>query len=341
MGLLRDSDWYGRLIGAERPADVAQGTPLPFPWLRKTFTLKQKPRRATAYVNALGYYELYINGKKVDDHVLSPAVSDYSKRTYYVTHDVTDYLTEGANCVALWLGRGWYVRGHPGVIHDGPLVRAQIDVNLPDGSNQKVGTDTTWKVRFSPITPLGKGTAFGDYGGEHYDARLELNNWNATKLDDSDWKPAAVFDPPPAITAAQMVQPNRIMQTLNPVSIAENPPGAYLIDMGRNYVGWLELQLPPDTTAGKNIRLEYADIPPTGNRFMTNNQRDEYVTRAGAGQVFRSRFNYHGFQYVHITGLEQKPAPADLKGYFIRTAYQRAGEFESFERPAEPHLPDW
>ena len=81
-----------------------------------------------AYVNALGYYELYINGKKVDDHVLSPAVSDYSKRNLYVTHDVADYLVPGKNCVALWLGRGWYVRGHPGVIHDGPLVRAQIDV---------------------------------------------------------------------------------------------------------------------------------------------------------------------------------------------------------------------
>src|SRR5205814_1384018 len=84
----------------------------------------------------------------------------------------------------------WYVRGHPGVIHDGPLVRAQIDVRFADGSVEKLATDTTWKVRFSPITPLGRGTAFGDYGGEHYDARLELADWNATTLDDSDWQPA-------------------------------------------------------------------------------------------------------------------------------------------------------
>ena len=119
MGLLRDSDWEAAFIGGAAPA---------FPWLRKTFTLKQKPRQATAFVNSLGYYELYVNGRKVDDHVLSPAVSDYSKRTFYVTHDVTNYLVEGANCIALWLGRGWYVKGHPGVIHDGPLVRAQLDL---------------------------------------------------------------------------------------------------------------------------------------------------------------------------------------------------------------------
>jgi len=52
-----------------RAGGRGRGTALPFPQLRKTFTLEQKPARAVAYVNALGYYELYINGKKVDDHV--------------------------------------------------------------------------------------------------------------------------------------------------------------------------------------------------------------------------------------------------------------------------------
>jgi len=320
MGLLRDSDWEASFIGGAAPA---------FPWLRKTLTLKQKPRQATAFVNSLGYYELYVNGKKVDDHVLSPAVSDYSKRALYVTHDVTDYLVEGPNCMALWLGRGWYVKGHPGVIHDGPLVRAQLELLLPDGTTQKAGTDDTWKVRASPITPLGKGTAFGDYGGEHYDARLELDGWNAVHLDDANWQAAAVFHPPQVTTAAQMVEPNRIIQTMLPVSITENPAGTYVIDMGRNFVGWFELKLPPDTSAGRQIRLEYADFTPAATRFMTQNQRDEYVTSAAPGQVIRERFNYHGFRYVQVTGLARKPEAADIRGYMIRTAYQPAGEFES------------
>ena len=249
MGVLNESNWYGRFVGQARPAAVKEGTPLPFPWLRKTLDLKQKPRRATAYVNALGYYELYVNGRKVDDYVLAPAVSDYSKRTLYVTHDVTDYLVAGKNCVALWLGRGWYVRGHPGVIHDGPLVRAQIDIALPNGSPVKLGTDATWKVHASPITPLGKGTAFGDYGGERYDARLAMEDWNSAALNDSDWEPAAVFEPPRVLTAAQMVEPNRIVETIKAEKIEENPAGAWLIDMGKNYVGWLELNLPSGTAA--------------------------------------------------------------------------------------------
>ena len=305
MGILSEPEWYGRFIGQARPTAVKEGTPLRFPWLRKTLDLKEKPRRATAYVNALGYYELYINGRKVDDYVLAPAVSDYSKRTVYVTHDITDYLVAGKNCLALWLGRGWYVHGHPGVIHDGPLVRAQFDIRLSDGSNMKVGTDETWKVHASPIAPLGRGTAFGDYGGEHYDAGLEIEGWNTAALDDSNWDAAAVFAPPHTVTAAQMVEPNRIVETLKPVKIEENPAGAWLIDMGKNYVGWLELNLPADTAAGANIKIEYADWTPTSGRWATFNQRDEYVTRAGA-QTIRSRFNYHGFRYAHVTGLRTR-----------------------------------
>ena len=76
MGLLQSSDWHSKWIGEQRPDGTTEGSPLPSPWLRKTFTLTRKANRAVAYVNPLGYYELYINGRKVDDQVLSPAVSD-------------------------------------------------------------------------------------------------------------------------------------------------------------------------------------------------------------------------------------------------------------------------
>jgi alpha-L-rhamnosidase len=329
MGVLHDSEWHGRWIGLARPADVPEGTPLPFPWLRKTFTLVKKPGRATAYVNALGYYELYVNGKKVDDYTLAPAVVDYSKRNWYMTHDITSYLVEGRNCIALWLGRGWYVRGHPGVVYDGPLVRAQFDIALPAGEAVNVGTDATWKAKASPITPLGKGTAFGDYGGERFDARLDIDGWNAVKLDDSGWAAATLFDPPKVATSAQMVEPNRILETIQAVKIDATPEGGWLIDMGKNYTGWLDLRLPSSTAAGQNLKIEYADNPPARGRYSTFNQRDEYVTRAGAGQVVRSRFNYHGFRYAHVTGLSQAPALADVRGSFMRTSYGRASQFES------------
>jgi alpha-L-rhamnosidase len=259
MGLLQLSDWHARWIGERRPEGVAEGTPLPFPWLRKTFTLAQKPARALAYVNPQGYYELYINGRKVDDHVLSPAVSDYSKRNLYVTHEVADYLVPGKNVVALWLGRGWYVTGHPGVIHDGPLVRAQVQISLPGGGSTEIVTDQSWKLRESPLTPLGRGTAFGDYGGERYDASLDLPDWNAVDLDDSGWQSAQVFQPPAgAITAAEMVEPNRLVETIRAQRVEAYPEDSWVIDMGRAFTGWLEVRLPA-IPKGSVVKLEYSD----------------------------------------------------------------------------------
>jgi alpha-L-rhamnosidase len=364
MGLLQPSDWHAKWIGERRPEGMAEGTPLASPWLRKNLTLAKRPSRAIVYVNPLGYYELYINGKKVDDHVLSPAVSDYSKRNLYVAHEVADYLVPGKNVIALWLGRGWYVRGHPGVIHDGPLVRAQLEIAFADGNRSEVVTDETWKLRESPITPLGRGTAFGDYGGERYDAQRELAHWNEADLEDSGWQTAAVFEPPRVLTSAQMVEPNRLVETIKATRAEAYPEGGWMIDMGRNFTGWLEIKLPP-TPRGSLVKLEYSDQmepdkpapgaapepdhmdagrrsapAPTnaspgrgrgGNPTVfpnTFNQRDEIVGN-GEALTFRSRFNYHGFRFVRIIGLERAPEVSNATGYPIRTAYDRAGEFTS------------
>lgn len=332
QGLLERGDWTGRYIGQAPPPGAPEGRPLPFPWLRKRFTLSGNVREATAYVNPLGYYELYVNGRKVDDHVLSPVPSDFSRRSIFVTHDIAPYLRPGENCVALWLGRGWYVRGHAGVIHDGPLVRAQLEIDLEDtrgpASRVTVATDGTWKLRRSPLSPLGRGLAFGDYGGERVEAALDLPNWNSTELDDSAWENAAEFEPPAVTVAAQNVEPNRIIQSWRAVRVTQPAPGEYQLDMGRNLVGWLELALPDDLAAGSVVRLDYSDGAQRGGMLATHNQYDEYVARGGGGESFRSRFNYHGFRYVRIRGLPRAPKPEHAVGHLIHTAYGNAGSFE-------------
>ncbi|MBI4890628.1 MAG: family 78 glycoside hydrolase catalytic domain [Acidobacteria bacterium] len=343
MGLLQEQDWHAKWIGEKRPEGVAEGKPLPFPWMRKSFTVAAKPARAVAYVNCLGYCELYINGKQVGEQVLSPAVSDYSKRSLYVAYEVADYLVPGKNVMALWLGRGWYVRGHPGVVHDGPLARAQMVMTASGGGVVEVVTDESWKLRESPLSPLGRGTAFGDYGGERYDTALDVADWNGVNYDDSQWQAAGVFEPARATAAAEMVEPNRLVETLKAVKVEAFPQGGWVIDMGRNITGWAEVQLPP-IPKGAVVKLEYSDSieldqpapgatgpPRRGNQAAfpyTFNQRDEVVGN-GSAVTFRSRFNYHGFRYVRVTGVERAPEAVGAKAYLIRTAYERAGEFTS------------
>ncbi|MHC4314945.1 MAG: alpha-L-rhamnosidase N-terminal domain-containing protein, partial [Planctomycetota bacterium] len=95
----------GELITAVGP----QSSPL----LRKEFEISKKIKRARIYVSGLGWYELYINGRKVGDHVLDPATTDYKKRVLYVIYDVSDMLNRGTNALGVMLGNGWYCEpGH-------------------------------------------------------------------------------------------------------------------------------------------------------------------------------------------------------------------------------------
>ena len=82
--------------------------------------------------------------------------------------------------------------------------------------------------------------------------------WNESGLDDSAWQTAAVFEPPQVLTAAQNVEPNRVMETLRAVRVDAYPQGGWVIDMGRTFTGWLQIQLPP-AAKGSTIRLEYSD----------------------------------------------------------------------------------
>ena len=59
--------------------------------LRKEYRVSKNVKSAIAYVAGLGYYELYINGKKVGDLVLDPGQTDYDIFSLYVTYDITKY----------------------------------------------------------------------------------------------------------------------------------------------------------------------------------------------------------------------------------------------------------
>lgn len=160
MGLLKLEDWHGQWI-AEHAAS-GESRPNSTLWLRKTFVLDGQPDRAEAYVASLGYHELYVNGRKVSDAVLSPAVCDYRQRTLYLTYDIAQHLAPGKNCVALWLGRGWAAH-QPYGLTQGAIAKAQLEVTLAGGQAVRVATDATWKSHPTPITYLGN-WRFNDSG---------------------------------------------------------------------------------------------------------------------------------------------------------------------------------
>ena len=88
-GMLKDTDWESNWITSKEQIEDAS------PLLRKEFSVNKKIEEAYAFVPACGFYEFYLNGKKVGDHVLGPAITDYRKTLLYSTFDVTEFLKQG------------------------------------------------------------------------------------------------------------------------------------------------------------------------------------------------------------------------------------------------------
>ena len=76
--------------------------------LRTEFAPGKSVRSARVFASGLGFYELYVNGRKVGDHVNGPARTEYRHRVLYDAFDITDVLQDGANAVGLMLGSGWF-----------------------------------------------------------------------------------------------------------------------------------------------------------------------------------------------------------------------------------------
>jgi len=160
----------------------------PSRYFRKEFSLGKPIARAVAYVSALGMFELRLNGMKVSDEHFMPGWTDYTKRVYYRTYDVTQNLRRGENAAGIVLGDGWYA-GYIGYgnrrEHYGDKIRAfaQIDVTYADGTTETVATGPDWRANTGPIE-------FSDFlMGETYDARKELTNWDQASYSGSDWNP--------------------------------------------------------------------------------------------------------------------------------------------------------
>jgi alpha-L-rhamnosidase len=328
LGLLDKADWSGQWIGADQVFRREKGYPppdnkVPDPWLRKTFELKAKPERAVINVASIGYHELYVNGKRIGDAVLSPSATNHRKRARYVTYEIADQLKEGKNVIALWLGVSWSIFP-PYKTPDKPqtpIVLAQADIWLPGGDAVRVMTDESWRTHPSPNTLLGVWD-FMHFGGERYDAGKDVPGWSEASFDDSQWKPAAVYSPN-LMLSAEMIEPNRQIKEIQPVAVEEVKPGVYRVDLGVNVTGWLEADV--RGKPGDRIEFKFSE---RSEADMTHRLHSQYIIGPSGKGTFQNRFNYFTGRWVTIEGLKYKPASKDIRAQLVRTDYARAADFE-------------
>ena len=335
-----DSKWVAaKILGPAGMAPwgetrVPESRRQPARYLRKNFSVDKKIARATVSFSGLGLSELYLNGKKVGNAVLSPAFAQYDKREFYVTYDVTKNLQRGANALGVILGNGRFYadrsKVYSGTVSFGwPKLLLNLRLEYADGTTAEIVSDASWQ-----LTANGPIRANNDYDGEEYDARYEMPGWCSPDFHISNfigWQPAPVVAAPGGVLSAQMQEPIRVTGTLKPVSVKEISPGIFIYDLGQNMVGWCRLHVAGP--AGTQVTLRHAEtLKPDGSLYMANLRgaevTDVYTLRGtGSAETWEPRFVSHGFRFVEVTGFPGHPDLNSIEGRVVNDDLPNAGNF--------------
>lgn len=331
MGILDPSGWKAKWISC----DTAKATAEPI--FRKPFVLAKNIRSAVAYISGLGYYELYLNGSKIGDHVLDPGQTNYDDYALYVTYDITRYLKKGNNMVGVMLGDGWYsqnkVWGAKGLQYGHPLMICQLEVEYTDGSRDRLLSDESWQWANGPVIKSNV------YAGEVYAAQKEIAGWStaapaANAKADPRWMPARLAEDHPPELRAQSLPPIRRMKELPAKKLYKVAKGTYIFDFGQNFAGWTRLAV--TAPAGTTITIQTAEEVSADGRLDPSStgvfatkvvQTEKYTCKGGGKEIWEPRFTYHGFRYAEVTGLPEAPQKDLLTGIVVYSSVDSAGAF--------------
>ncbi|MBR9908796.1 MAG: family 78 glycoside hydrolase catalytic domain [Gammaproteobacteria bacterium] len=370
MGLTNKSDWKAKWIQVTKPVAAPKDSALD-QWIayaadaqllqdkvkphvidklnsqptaslfRRHFTVSKAVKKAKLHSTAAGYYEVYLNGHKVDDRLMDPGQTDYDKRILYNTDEVSPLITNGANTIAVHLGSGWYneeiafSKPDQNLSYGQPKFIAQLELYYADGTIELINTDSEWLSHPSPILKE------GIFSGEFYDATQTVPGWNtnAGNANLSEWQQVEVLPEWPTLTLEpQLLPPIRAVRKLTPKHLYNPTEGVWVVDFGQNFTGIPTLELAKlNLHEGQAIYLRYAEWADregnisgkSGGSAPLLKQVDAYVAANDDRSTWTPTFSWHGFRYMEITGLESAPDLDAISAHLIRSDVKRMGTFVS------------
>ena len=301
------------------------------PQLRKEFAVDGPIRRATVYASALGVYKLHINGKPVGNDFYTPGWTDFHKRVYYNTYDVTDMIRAGGpNAIGADLAAGWYA-GAIGWKKEGHIygelcsLFVQLEIERADGTVQTVVTDPSWKFAYGPRIE-------GEFlPGETYDARLRTPGWDLPGFDDA------------AVETRRRRRADQGEVPGLPGRDGSRDGRAADEEDHRAEAGAIRLRSGPElrrlrAAEGQGARRHEGRAPlrrdaqPRRDDLHDQPPRarctDTYILAGDGEEIWQPQFTFHGFRYVEVTGYPGTPAADAVTGIAVNSDVPLVGSFE-------------
>ncbi len=339
--LLTPGQWHHAMwIGWKPKWKLGVRHPLPAIYLRDQFQVGKPVKRAVAYFCGLGLGRMYINGLRTSKTELSPPLSWYARRCYYVARNVTKLLHTGKNAIGVILGNGraYGLGGY--TIHIPPRMILVLHIRYTDGSSAVVVSNPRWRM-----TDRGPIRMNSEYNGETYNVSRRMAGWNKPGFAAAGWRAAQHVSSPGGRLIAAFQKPIEVTQILHPVKVARIAPGKWMFDMGQNMVGWCRIKI-PNAPAGTRVVLRHGeslvrngvqtvDLNPAGpgklHLYVANlrsaKQTDTVILNGKGPFTWHPIFTYHGFRFVELTGYPVTPTLATLEGQEVHDALPVTGGF--------------
>ena len=281
------------------------------PMIRRKLVLPQI-KKAQITIASFGFFEVFINGKKVSEDLFLPLSTDYHERPeklyrgipydeemrhrlYCPVYDITSYVKEGENTICFLMGPGWYEM--PNECYEYGHIKLCYVLTYLDktGECSTIGSDENhkWKESYVKKANLLK--------GEVQDYRDYDEEWLKTSYDDSDWENVEIVQVPETRFLEQDCPADRIIRHITPKLVWEKED-VCLYDAGEIITGYPVLT--SDAPAGTEITVVHGELLNKKGRLVKENtykQKMVFYTD-GTEREMHCRFTWFGFRDCEVRG---------------------------------------
>ena len=267
------------------------------PVFRRSFHLHAAPHTATLSAAVLGTGVVRINGHRVGQEALEPAVTDYDRTVLYRTWDVVHLIRAGDNEIVIEAGRERYAaRGgdtwgwHLAPWHREPIALARLEVDAGNGPVTSVVTDESWD------TAPGAVEAERLFRGEDWVVRAEPPSW----------EPVVVVRPPAGRLRLTSAPAIRASAPMPPVLVERLDENRLVYDFGEVMVGRIRCRV--TGAPGALVRVRSGEQRARDGAVICTNplvageaQLDTLrLENKVADHVWEPQFGYRGFRWMQV-----------------------------------------
>ena len=312
MDFFGDAKWMG---AKERARDT-------FSVLYGKFTVADA-RKVSLHILGLGFFKCYINGKCINPDTFLPLSSDFEAscdpknevlaghRVYVPQFDITSYVKNGENTIAVHFGGGWYT--FPLRVYGLPKAIYRITVLDKDGERDYCSNEQCL---------IGK--SFVD---AYWFTKTEVH-----RLADMTDMAAPDFENCEPATAVEALETtycqtdcpcDGLIGTIPPRRLGDGEAGI-VYDCGENTVGYPVLRV--EAKAGETVTVRFSEgVLPDGKLDMQHHHEQVFsVIGDGTVHEVQPEFTWFGFRYFEVIGDAQ---PLTVK--IVHAKIEVTSRFES------------